>query len=59
MRKKSIIKAINELPANVKLDDIFERLLVIEKIEEGLIDLKLGKTISHESVKRRVKRWSK
>ena len=47
MRKKSIIKAINELPANVKLDNKFERLLVIEKIEEGLIDLKLGKTISH------------
>ena len=59
MRKKSIIKAINELPANVKLDNKFERLLVIEKIEEGLIDLKLGKTISHEFVKRRIKRWSR
>jgi hypothetical protein len=59
MRKKSIIKIINDLPNNVKLDEVIERLVVLEKIESGLIDLKEGKIISHESVKRRVKRWSK
>ncbi len=59
MRKKSIIKVINDLPSNVKLDEVIERLVVLEKIEAGLNDLKEGKTISHESVKRRVKRWSK
>lgn len=59
MRKKSIIRVINDLPNNVKLDDVIERLVVLEKIEAGLIELKEGKTISHESVKRRVKRWSK
>ncbi len=59
MRKKSIIKVINDLPSNVKLDEVIERLVVLEKIEAGLNDLKEGKTISHESVKRRVKKWSK
>jgi predicted transcriptional regulator len=59
MRKKSIIRVINDFPANVKLDEVIERLVVLEKIEAGLNDLKEGNTISHESVKRRVKRWSK
>ena len=59
MRKKSIIRIINELPSNVKLDEFIEKLVVLEKIESGLYDIKEGKTISHESVKKRVKRWSK
>ena len=40
MRKKAIIQVLNDLPSEVKLDDVIERLIVLEKIEIGLTDIK-------------------
>lgn len=59
MRKKVIIQAVNELPNVVKLDDVIEKLIVLEKIESGLREINAGKTIDHASVKKKVKKWSK
>jgi predicted transcriptional regulator len=59
MRKQAIIKVINELPDVIKLDDLIEKLIIIEKIEVGLKDIKEGRVISHQEVKKRIKKWSK
>jgi predicted transcriptional regulator len=59
MRKKSIIRIINEFPNIVKLDDFIEKLIVLEKIEDGLNDIKEGRVIDHEEVKKKIKKWSK
>ena len=59
MRKRSIIKVINELPDVIKLDDLIEKLIIIEKIEVGLNDIKEGRVVSHQEVKKRIKKWSK
>ena len=59
MRKKAIMQIVNDLPNNVKLDDVIERLMVLEKIESGLEDVKAGRLIDHDVVKKRVKKWSK
>ena len=34
-------------------------LIVIEKIEEGLKDVSEGKTITHQNLKKEVKKWLK
>jgi predicted transcriptional regulator len=52
MKKATVLSALNELPKEFNLDDFLERLLVIEKIDEGLKDLKEGKTVPHEKVKK-------
>jgi len=59
MKKSTIIHTLNEFPQKFNLDDFLERLLVIEKIDEGLEEAKSGKTISHEKVKKLVARWPK
>jgi hypothetical protein len=59
MKKTTIINALNELPKEVNLDDFLERLIVIEKIEAGLKDVKEGRTISHDAMKKRLKKWLK
>ena len=59
MRKKAIIQALNDFPNIIKLDDLIEKLIVLEKIEVGLKDVNEGKTIDHATVKKRVKQWSK
>ena len=59
MKRTNVIQVLNELPKEFLLDDLLERLLVIEKIEKGLQDLKDGKTISHEKVKKAAAQWQK
>jgi predicted transcriptional regulator len=59
MKKSTVIHTLNELPQKFNLDEFLERLVVIEKIEEGLEDAKTGKTISHDKVKKIVAKWNK
>ena len=59
MKKSTVIQALNELPQKFDLDDLLERLIVIEKIDEALEDAKSGKTVSHDKVKKMVAKWNK
>ncbi len=59
MKKSTIIHTLNELPEEFNLDDFLERLIVIEKIDEGLEEAKTGQTISHDKVKKMVAKWRK
>ncbi len=59
MKKSTAISAIEELPKEFELDILLERLVVIEKIDKGLADLKSSKIVSHDSVKKLAKKWQK
>lgn len=59
MKKSTAINAIEELPKEFELDLLLERLVVVEKIDKGLTEVKSGKVVSHESVKKLVKKWQK
>ncbi len=59
MKKSTIIHALNELPNQFDLDNFLERLIVIEKIDEGMKEARVGKTISHDKVKKLVAKWHK
>lgn len=59
MKKQSLVQAIKELPTEFNLDDLMEKLVVLEKIEMGLNDVRNGRTVTHEKVKKEVKKWLK
>lgn len=59
MEKEVAIKSINEMQNNFELDELFERLLVIDKIEKGKRDINEGKTFSHEKAKEQLSKWLK
>ena len=59
MQKSTILHTLNELPSKFNLDDFLERLIVIEKIDEGMEEAKAGKTISHDKVKKMVAKGRK
>ena len=59
MKKSTVINTLNELPQKFDLDEFLERLIVIQKIDEGLEDEKTGKTIRHDKVKKMVAKWNK
>ncbi len=49
--KDAARKIIEQLPEQATWDDIMYELYVKQKIEEGLADIKAGRTIPHEQVK--------
>ncbi|MGL4599186.1 MAG: hypothetical protein ACRCYO_16820 [Bacteroidia bacterium] len=59
MKKTTVINALEEFPREFALDELMERLIVLEKIELGLQDVANGRTISHQKLKLEVKKWSK
>jgi len=59
MKKASVINVLNVLPKEFSFDEFLERLIVVEKIEAGLKDVKEGRTLSHEEAKKRITKWLK
>ena len=48
--KEDIVRAVSELPDDATLDDAFERLFVLHKIQQGLKEAQSGQTMTHEEV---------
>jgi predicted transcriptional regulator len=60
MKKQNIIETINEFPKEVNLNELFERLIVKEKIDKGLVQIQNGETITHTKVVAHIqKKWQK
>ena len=54
--KSDIVRAVSELPDDATLDDAFERLFVLHKIERGLKDAEEGKTMTQAEVEAHFRR---
>ena len=59
MIKEKVLEVTKELPNEFDLDDLIEKLIFIDKVEKGLIQLDEGKTLPHDEVKNKVKEWQK
>ena len=57
--KKNAIKVIEQLPDESTVEDIMEQLLFMQKVEEGLEDIRQARVTSHEDVKKRLAQWLK
>jgi hypothetical protein len=57
--KTQIRHSLDNLPENVSVDQVIDRLIFIEKIQKGLDDSKNGKIKSKEEAKIQLKRWLK
>jgi predicted transcriptional regulator len=59
MKREKVIETLNELPKEFELEEFMEKLVFVEKVEEGLSQIKKGKTVTHTEMKEIVKKWSK
>jgi hypothetical protein len=57
MKRDKAINTVKELPQEFELEDLLEKLVFVEKVENGLNQLKKGNTVSHEKVKEIAKKW--
>lgn len=59
LTKEKVLQSIKDLPSEFSLDDIVEKLIVLEKIEIGLQQVKEGQTVTHDLVKQKMWKWLK
>ena len=54
MSKEQIIEVVKGLPENPTLDDLFEKLVFIEAVEEGIAAAEAGDVMSIDEAERRL-----
>ncbi len=59
LTKEKIKSTIDSLPDNFTIEDIIEELIVLDKIEQGLNDVKKGKVYTTREAKKRLEKWLK
>lgn len=57
MKKETVIEAMRELPQNFELENLLEKLVFMEKVEAGLLQLEQGNTLPHDEVIEMTKKW--
>jgi hypothetical protein len=57
MKREKALEAVKELPQEFDLEDLIEKLIFVEKVEQGLKQLDEGKVTDHSKVKEVVKKW--
>lgn len=55
--KQEAIHAIERLPDDVSLDEIVHRLYVLNKVQRGLQDIDVGRTITSEALAQEIEAW--
>jgi predicted transcriptional regulator len=59
MQKSTILETLKSLPNDFNLDELIERLLVLDKIEHGLFEAEKGDLMNHSEVKKLISEWKK
>ena len=59
LTKKLVISTIKGMPETFDTPQLFDRILLLNKIEEGRQQIKSGKSFTTEEAKRKLKKWLK
>jgi hypothetical protein len=59
MKKAQLLASIEDLPEEFSVDELMERLLILQKIEEGQQQILEGKSYTEEEAKKKLEKWLK
>lgn len=57
MHKQAIQQVLDELPDEVDVDQLLDRIILLEKIEEAERRIAAGEGVSHDEAKLRLEAW--
>jgi len=52
--KNQVLETVNALPNNFSIDELVEKLILLEKIQKGLDEVAEGKVFSTEEAKEKI-----
>jgi hypothetical protein len=59
LQKETVLKTVELLNNEFSIDELFEKISFIEKVEEGIEDSKNNRTITQEELKKEMQGWWK
>jgi len=59
IRKHKLLETLDNLPEEFSIDELVERLIIIQKVEKAQINSQNGHKFSEDEAKNLVKKWSK
>jgi predicted transcriptional regulator len=59
LTKEKIKKSIDSLPDNVTIDQVIDRIILLDKIEQGLKDAEEGNVFTTKEAKVKLNKWLK
>lgn len=59
LTKEQLLQTINDLPDKFTLDDVLDRVILLDKIEQGLEQSKAGQTKSTKEAREKLNKWLK
>ncbi len=59
LTKEQLIQTINDLPEKFSLDDLLDRIVLLQKMEIGLKQSNAGQTLTTDQAKEKLKKWLK
>ena len=57
MKKSAVLDVVSKLPDEVSVDEVIERLILVEKIDEGQQQVKDNKVNSEEQAREKLNKW--
>lgn len=57
--KEVVLTAIKEMPEQIPIEELFDKIIYLYKIEVGLAQSKRGEGISLEEMRKKVQTWRK
>lgn len=57
--RKALLRSMKELPEQVSVDELIDRILLLSKIERGLAQSANGEVVSTAEARKRLRKWSK
>jgi len=59
LTKTNVIRTITRFPDNFSIDELVDKMILLEKIEKGIQDADNGRVISENELEKRIEEWSK
>lgn len=57
MTKEQVITSLQDLPDSFEPEQLIERIIALQKMEEGLEQVKRGETVTVEEARQRLGKW--
>jgi len=59
LRKRKVIETVSSLPDKFSIEELIDRLVLLQKVEIGIEQANSGQTLSTKEAKAKLKRWLK
>lgn len=57
LTKEKLLASIRDFPAEFSIDDLVERLIFVQKVENGIAQGERGETYTTEQLKGKLAKW--